>query len=60
MTKQQKTLREIYWLIGRADPTKEDLAGAAKQVAALIEARHEDIATCVCSEQHGWSMPLFK
>lgn len=55
----QNAIGEMYFLIARADPTINDLAGAAKQVACLIESDFPEIAESVCSGMTGWSVPLF-
>ena len=53
-------IKEIYWLIGRADPTADDLRGAAKQVAHLIELKRPDLAKTVRNERNWPDQSLFK
>jgi len=45
----KELIKEIYWTIGRADPTDADLRGAAKQVALLIEQERSGYAKEICT-----------
>ena len=52
-------IEEIYWLIGRADPTDADLRGAAIQVSWYIEEQRPELVEKV-SKQNYWPIPFFK
>ena len=55
----EQLIKEIYWLIGRADPTDADLRGAAKQVAWLIEQKQPGLAKDVRITMRWPDQPLF-
>jgi len=59
MKTDSELLEEIYWLIGRADPTADDIRGAAIQISWLIEQFRPEIAKKI-SERHLWPYPFFK
>jgi hypothetical protein len=54
----EECLREIYLIMGRADPTSADYIGALKVSAHCIETKHPEIANAVCEQMH-WNLPLF-
>lgn len=54
----EKLIQEIYWTIGRADPTDADLRGSAKNCAALIEHYAPELALDMANKMN-WTIPLF-
>lgn len=53
----KQIIEEVYWLLGRADPTAEDRKGAIIQAMSLIEGQAPELAQEVCSKLN-WPKPI--